>query len=59
MEVGLSKVDAKISPSADIFYKNYIAQYSENIFVGAAQTGSTEVHHVGGYTLDASGTWGQ
>ena len=30
----------KISPSADIFYKNYIAQYSENIFVGTAQTGS-------------------
>ena len=59
--VGLSKAsDAKISPSADIFYKNYIAQYSENIFVGAAQTGSAlKFTMLGGYTLDASGTWGQ
>ena len=59
--VGLSKAsDAKISPSADIFYKNYIAQYSDNIFVGAAQTGAAmKFTMLGGYTLDASGTWGQ
>lgn len=59
--IGLSKAsDAKISPSADIFYKNYIAQYSQNLFVGAAQTGtSLKFSMLSGYTLDASGTWGQ
>ena len=59
--IGLSKAsDAKISPSADIFYKNYVAQYSQNLFVGAAQTGtSLKFSMLSGYTLDASGTWGQ
>ena len=38
--VGLSKAsDAKISPSTDIFYKNYLANFSQYAFVGAAQTG--------------------
>jgi hypothetical protein len=59
--IGLSKAsDAKISPSADIFYKNYIAQYSQHLFVGAAQTGtSLKFSMLSGYTLDSSGTWGQ
>tara|TARA_B100001142_G_scaffold330324_1_gene398125 strand:+ start:1751 stop:4180 length:2430 start_codon:yes stop_codon:yes gene_type:complete len=59
--VGLSKAsDAKISPSTDIFYKNYIGQFSQNLFVGAAQTGGAlKFNMLGGYTLDASGTWGQ
>jgi len=59
--VGLSKAsDAKISPSADIYYKNYIAQYSSNIFVGAAQTGTgLKYTMLSGYTIDDSGTWGQ
>ena len=38
--VGLSKAtDAKVSPSTNIYYKDYIAQFSNNVFVGAAQTG--------------------
>ena len=58
--VGLSKAsDAKISPSTDIFYKNYLANFSQYAFVGAAQTGmGLKYSMLSGYTLDSSGTWG-
>ena len=37
---GLSKAtDAKVSPSTNIYYKDYIAQFSNYAFVGVAQTG--------------------
>ena len=57
---GLSKAsDAKISPSTGIYYKDYIANFSNNIFVGAAQTGVGMKHTMmSGYTIDSSGTWG-
>ena len=58
--VGLSKaLDAKISPSTDIYYKNYVANFSQYAFVGAAQTGmGLKYTMLSGYTLDNSGTWG-
>ena len=58
--VGLSKaLDAKISPSTDIFYKNYLANFSQYAFVGAAQTGiGLKNTMLSGYTIDSSGTWG-
>ena len=58
--VGLSKaLDAKISPSTDIYYKNYVANFSNYAFVGAAQTGmGLKFTMLSGYTLDSSGTWG-
>ena len=58
--VGLSKaLDAKISPSTDIFYKNYLANFSQYAFVGAAQTGiGLKNTMLSGYTVDSSGTWG-
>ena len=58
--VGLSKaLDAKISPSTDIYYKNYVANFSQYAFVGAAQTGmGLKYSMLSGYTLDSSGTWG-
>ena len=57
---GLSKAnDAKVSPSTDIYYKNYVANYSNYAFVGAAQTGIGLKHStLGGYTVDATGVWG-
>ena len=57
---GLSKAnDAKVSPSTDIYYKNYVANYSNYAFVGAAQTGIGLQHStLGGYTVDATGVWG-
>ena len=57
---GLSKAqDAKISPSTDIYYKNYIANYSDSIFVGAAQTGlGLKFNTSGGYQIDGTGAWG-
>ena len=57
---GLSKAsDAKISPSTGIYYKDYIANFSNNIFVGAAQTGVGMKHTMmSGYTIDDSGLWG-
>ena len=37
---GLSKAtDAKVSPSTNIYYKDYVAQFSNYAFVGVAQTG--------------------
>ncbi len=56
---GLSKAsDAKVSPSTDIFYKNYVANFSNYAFVGAAQTGLGLKHTaLGGYTIDATGVW--
>ncbi len=57
---GLSKAnDAKVSPSTDIYYKNYIANYSNYAFVGAAQTGIGLQHStLGGYSVDSTGVWG-
>ena len=57
---GLSKAnDAKVSPSTDIYYKNYVANYSNYAFVGAAQTGIGLQHStLGGYSVDATGVWG-
>ena len=59
--VGLSKAtDAKVSPSTNIYYKDYIAQFSNNVFVGAAQTGIGLKHSMlSGYTIDESGVWSQ
>ena len=59
--VGLSKAtDAKISPSTNIFYKDYVAQFSNYAFVGVAQTGIGLKHTMkSGYTIDSSGVWGQ
>ena len=57
---GLSKAnDAKVSPSTDIYYKNYVANFSNYAFVGIAQTGIGLKHtSLGGYTVDATGVWG-
>ncbi len=57
---GLSKAaDAKISPSTDIYYKNYVANYSDSIFVGAAQTGiGLKFNTNSGYQIDGTGVWG-
>ena len=57
---GLSKAnDAKISPSTDIYYKNYVANFSNFAFVGAAQTGIGLKHtSLGGFAVDATGVWG-
>ena len=59
--VGLSKAtDAKVSPSTNIYYKDYIAQFSNQVFVGAAQTGIGLKHSMlSGYTIDESGVWSQ
>ena len=59
--VGLSKAtDAKVSPSTNIYYKDYIAQFSNEVFVGAAQTGIGLKHAMlSGYTIDSSGVWSQ
>ena len=59
--VGLSKAaDAKVSPSTNIFYKDYVAQYSNNVFVGAAQTGIGLKHtSMMGYSVDSTGVWAQ
>ena len=52
--------DAKISPSTATFYKDYIANYSELIFAGAVESGSgLKFASSSGYTVDATGTWGQ
>ena len=57
---GLSKAsDARISPSTGVYYKDYIANFSNNIFVGAAQTGVGMKHTMlSGYAIDSSGVWG-
>ena len=57
--VGLSKAsDAKVSPSTNIFYKDYVAQFSNNVFVGAAQTGIGLKHtSMMGYSVDSTGVW--
>ena len=56
----LSKAaDAKVSPSTAVYYKDYVAQFSEYIFVGAAHTGTgTKFTSMGGYTVDSTGAWG-
>jgi hypothetical protein len=58
---GLSKAtDAKVSPSTNIYYKDYIAQFSNYAFVGVAQTGvGLKNTALSGYTVDGSGVWGQ
>ena len=57
---GLSKAsDARISPSTGVYYKDYIANFSNQIFVGAAQTGVGMKHTMlSGYAVDSSGVWG-
>ena len=57
---GLSKAsDARISPSTGIYYKDYIANFSNQIFVGAAQTGVGMKHTMlSGYAVDSGGVWG-
>ena len=59
--VGLSKAtDAKVSPSTNIYYKDYLAQFSNYAFVGAAQTGIGLKHTMlSGYTIDSTGVWAQ
>ena len=59
--VGLSKAtDAKVSPSTNIYYKDYLAQFSQYAFVGAAQTGIGLKHTMlSGYTIDSTGVWAQ
>ena len=50
----------KVSPSTNIYYKDYIAQFSNNVFVGVAQTGIGLKHSMlSGYTIDESGVWSQ
>ena len=58
---GLSKAtDAKVSPSTNIYYKDYVAQFSNYAFVGVAQTGlGLKNTALSGYTVDGSGVWGQ
>ena len=58
---GLSKAtDAKVSPSTNIYYKDYVAQFSNYAFVGVAQTGlGLKNTALSGYTVDSSGVWGQ
>ena len=34
----LRQADAKVSPSTAVYYKDYVAQFSEYIFVGVACT---------------------
>ena len=57
---GLSKAaDAKISPSTNIYYKDYIANFSNSIYVGSAHPGiGVRFTSLGGYTVDAAGSWG-
>ena len=57
---GLSKAsDARISPSTGVYYKDYIANFSNQIFVGAAQTGVGMKHTMmSGYAIDSGGVWG-
>ena len=57
---GLSKAsDARISPSTGVYYKDYIANFSNQIFVGAAQTGVGMKHTMmSGYAVDSGGVWG-
>ena len=57
---GLSKaLDAKVSPSTDIYYKNYVANFSNYAFVGAAQTGIGLKHSsISGFAVDSTGAWG-
>ena len=57
---GLSKAaDAKISPSTNIYYKDYIANFSNNIYVGSAHAGiGVRFTSLGGYTVDNAGSWG-
>ena len=57
---GLSKAsDARISPSTGVYYKDYIANFSNQIFVGAAQTGVGMKHTMmSGYAIDSGGIWG-
>jgi len=58
---GLSKAaDAKVSPSTATYYKDYVANYSDYIFVGAAHTGVGLKFTSGGagWVVDSTGVWG-
>ena len=57
---GLSKAaDAKVSPSTATYYKDYIANFSDYIFVGAAHSGiGVKFTTMNGYTVDNTGGWG-
>ena len=58
---GLSKAqDAKISPSTATYYKDYVANYSDYIFVGEVEAGSSLKYSTpSAYSLDSTGTWGK
>jgi len=58
--VGLSKaLDAQISPQANIYYKNYVADNSEYLFPGVKETGSPTGFSAGITTVtNAAGSWG-
>ena len=43
---GLSKAnDAKVSPSTDIYYKNYVADFSDNVYAGFNPSNSEDTYH--------------
>ena len=61
--IGLSKaVDARISPSENVYYKNYVSNNSQYIFAGEVDTlKSVKFTTLTGYTLSSGAalTWGQ
>jgi hypothetical protein len=61
--IGLSKaVDARISPSENVYYKNYVSNNSQYIFAGEVDTlKSVKFTTLDGYTLSSGAalTWGQ
>ena len=49
-----------MSPATDINYKNYVSNFSDYFYVGAAQTGvGLKFATPSGYSVDATGTWGK
>ena len=58
--IGLSKaVDAKISPSEAIYYKDYIRDNSQYIFAGLATTGTkSQFSTLSGVSVGSDVTWG-
>ena len=58
--VGLSKAyDAKISPTQEIYYKDYIVNNSKYIFAGAAEEGvATGFGMVDDFSTGSVGNWG-
>jgi hypothetical protein len=61
----LSKAtDAKISPTKNVYYKNFISDISKNIFVGYAETGGSPSKLISSgittitYQISSSSNWG-